>query len=691
MKTKLTIVILSLTTAGLISFAQENNPPPADPAPQPALAEKPADRKLDGQPADPTPADPKPADPKPADPAAPDYKLADPKPADPNPADAKPSDAKPDQKPADPVPGDAKPADAKPGDQKPADAKPADVKPSDAPVPAAPAVDPAQAAPAPVAPATPASGIIGPVQPGQATPAQPSANPAQPVDPNAQPAAAPADPAAQAQPGGTPAQAAGGAEGAASDVVPLIVIEDVPLTDAIRNLARQSNLNFQFDPRLTAVGPDGKATNQPNVSIRFENVTAQEALNAVLENYNLTLLRDPKSKIARITVRDPKAEDPLVSRIVQLRYAEPTNVVGLLKATLSPRSSVVADQRTGQLIVTTTEKELDNVNTLTAKLDTPTRQVLIEAKLIETSINPRALKGIDWSGTLEAQHFAIGNNTPDIQGAKPGTPAIPSPDGITPGTPGTPDVPAIFGRNFADAGPKVAINSSSGFYPPLAFLNADGVSAVLSFINKDSDSSVIATPRAVTLDNQMAQLSVTRAFPIFLITPGSANSPAGASIQYTNLGTILNVTPRIAADRNISMRVIPEVSNIDSVDRQVINGLVITANIYAVRKIETHVMIPSGNTLVMGGMLNDSTTKQWTKVPVLGDIPVLGWAFRSEQKNRNKANLLIFITPTIVEDGDFHLTTSGSEFLKTRIAERPEPKQSAWDNARPHDWTRPAH
>src|SRR5207237_9383459 len=179
---------------------------------------------------------------------------------------------------------------------------------------------------------------------------QPVATPGQP---GVAPSGAPADPsqaAAQSQSSTNAAQAAG-AEGGANDVVPLIVIEDVPLTDAIRNLARQSNLNFQFDPRLTAVGPDGKATNQPNVSIRFENVTAQEALNAVLENYNLTLIRDPKSKIARITVRDPKAEDPLVSRIVQLRYAEPTNVVGLLKATLSPRSSVVADQRTGQLIV----------------------------------------------------------------------------------------------------------------------------------------------------------------------------------------------------------------------------------------------------------------------------------------------------------------------------------------------------
>jgi len=628
MKIKLTLMILALATFGVACRAQETNP--AKPAP---AEQKPADQKS----SDPTPADVKPADQKPAD-----------------------------SKPADPTPADQKPTDTKPADPKPADA-PADAKPADA----APAGQDKPANPAPGAPAAPTAPV-----------------PTQPAD-----AGTPA-------PGGTtavldgatstsPSQAAG-AE-AAPEVVPLIVIEDVPLTDAIRNLARQSNLNFQFDPRLTAGGPGGQGSNQPNVSIRFENVTAQEALNAVLDNYNLMLIKDPKSKIARITIRDPKAEDPLVSRIIQIRYSDPTNMVTLIKATLSPRSSVVADPRTSQLIVTTTEKELDNVNAVVAKLDTATRQVLIESKLIETAMNPKSVKGIDWSGTLEAQHFTFGNNTPEQQPFKPAVPASPPPPGqTTGGTAGSPEQPAIFGRVFSD-GPRVTVNSVNGFYPPVAFLNADGVSAVLSFLNRDSDSQVVATPRAVTLDNQTALLEVTRAFPIFQITPGSANSPAGASISYTNLGTILKVTPRIAADKNISMRVIPEVSNIDSIDRQTINGAANTANIYAIRRIETHVMIPSGNTLVMGGMLSDTSTKDYTKVPILGDIPVLGWAFRSEGKSRNKQNLLIFITPTIVENDDFHESASGREFLKTRFTERGQAKQSIWDSARPQDWSKPAY
>lgn len=510
-----------------------------------------------------------------------------------------------------------------------------------------------------------------------------SPNPAAPEKPiEASPppvVVAQADPAAPKPDAAKPADAAANPAGPGpSDIVPLIVIDDVPLTDAIRNLARQSNLNFQFDPKITA-------SNQPNVSIRFENVTAQEALLAVLENHNLALVKEPKQKIARITFKDPKAEDPLFTRIIQLKYSDPTNLIAVVKGTLSPRSSVVGDPRTSQLIVTTTEKEMDNLTQTIERLDTPTRQVLIEAKLVETARAPSTVKGIDWTGTLEAQQIILGNNAlPGIDPVQGQT--IATPGGVVVIPPSQGAVGGIL------ANPKL-IGSTAGkfFQPSTAFLNADGLAVVMSFLNKDADSEVVATPRAVTLDNQMAKLSVTRAYPIFEVTPGSANSPAGGTVTYTNLGTILSVLPRITADNTISLLVRPEVSNIDSVDRQFLNGAVFTANIYAVRRIETHVMIPSGNTLVMGGMINDTQTKNYTKVPVLGDLPGLGWAFRKEGKSRNKSNLMIFLTPTIVDDSAFHLTSSGTDFLKNKIVEKPEAVESAWDSGKPHDWTKPVY
>ena len=183
----------------------------------------------------------------------------------------------------------------------------------------------------------------------------------------------------------------------------------------------------------------------------------------------------------------------------------------------------------------------------------------------------------------------------------------------------------------------------------------------------------------------------SKAFPIFKITPGSANSPAGADVTYTNLGTILTVTPRIAANNNVFLRVIPEVSDIAGQDKQTLDGKPNTANIYSIRRMDTSVMIPSGNTLVMGGMISDSHTKGMSKVPILGDAPLLGGLFRHQKKERQKLNLIAFITPTVVEDGLYQPNSFGSDFLKTKYpADRPDEEESAWNSAKPYDWTKPA-
>jgi type II secretory pathway component GspD/PulD (secretin) len=112
-----------------------------------------------------------------------------------------------------------------------------------------------------------------------------------------------------------------------------------------------------------------------------------------------------------------------------------------------------------------------------------------------------------------------------------------------------------------------------------------------------------------------------------------------------------------------------------------------TANIYAIRRAETHVMVPSGNTLVMGGLMNDNRSKGYTKVPILGDIPGVGMAFRSSNKQRTKSNLLLFITPTIIADRDFQLAQS--DFLKNKLEITPDQEEKPYDSGKPYDWTKP--
>jgi len=498
-----------------------------------------------------------------------------------------------------------------------------------------------------------------------------------------------------------------GAAGDASAIIPLIAIDDLPLTDAIKNLARQAGLNYMIDPKVGfgVPGPDGKITPQPNVSLRWEKVTAQQALEALLGNYSLQLVEDPKTRISRVTLKDPAAPDPLVTKIIHLNYANPTNVMAAVQATIDPkRGKVLADVRTSQLVVVATEKELALVNEMIPKLDTPTRQVLIEARLMEISRNPSTVKGIDWSGTFAAQNFGFGNGVAQAANTvfnAPGTPTtVTLPGGRTVTTTPSYDSQTTVGSGAGTSGggsgglvPNgLSVNTLAGLSPGIGFLNADGVRGVLSFLNQDADTQVISTPRTVTLDNETATIAVTRAVPIFQSSVGGVGGGATAVTSkpdYTNLGTILLVTPRISANDQVRLKIVPEVSSIFRTDRKILNGQVSEADEYDIRRIETQVLIPSGHTLVLGGLMSDSSKNQYTKVPILGDIPLLGLAFRSENKALEKKNLLIFITPTILKETDFRpAKTDYLQSTETEAVSGIDPNR-AWESAKPMDWSNP--
>ena len=250
--------------------------------------------------------------------------------------------------------------------------------------------------------------------------------------------------------------------------------------------------------------------------------------------------------------------------------------------------------------------------------------------------------------------------------------------------------PSSVNNTLSQSLPKMLFDTAKGFNPATAFLDADGVAAVFSFLNKNSEAKVISAPRTVTLDNEPAKIEVTRASPIINVTPGTVQVSGGSQITYTNLGIILNVTPRISANNYVNLKVVPEVSRIfDTVTRSVGAIGVFQADEYDIRKMETRVIIPSGNTLVLGGLVQDDVRNANTKVPILGDLPLVGGAFRSDSKSRQKSKLLVFITPTIVQDADFQPTKSG--FLKTPapVSDSVDGEWSSWDNAKPMDWSKP--
>ena len=451
---------------------------------------------------------------------------------------------------------------------------------------------------------------------------------------------------------------------AAPGKIPLIEFREVLLTTAIDNLARQAGINYILDPKVGFGQPDerGQIRPQPNITIRWENLTAEQALNALIGTYGLQLVTDTKTGISRVTVKDPAAAEPLVTKVVQLKFASPSNMVASVMTVLGDkRSKVIADVRTSQLVISATEKEQEAVEKLVERLDTQTKQVLIEAKILETTLSPKTSKGINWSGTLANQNASFGNNNQ-------ATPAIDS-----------------VKNPLATKWPKMVLGAASGQVGNM-FLNADGVNAALSFLNTSGDTKVVSEPRMVTLDNQKATIDVGLLFPIVNTTASTANTTAGSSISYSNLTVNLDVTPRIAANNYIELSVQQGVTRLGAKFASLVGGQANNVDSFLTRKLDTTVLIPSGNTLVMGGLIQDTTGNDSTKVPILGDIPGIGLLFRHDSKSKDRQNLTIFITPTVVQESDFHPTKT--DYLKTTGNEPVKEDWTAWDSGKPLDWSK---
>jgi type II secretory pathway component GspD/PulD (secretin) len=445
-----------------------------------------------------------------------------------------------------------------------------------------------------------------------------------------------------------------------ANIIPLIQFQDVPLTTAIDNLARQASINYILDPKVGYGQPDerGQIKTQPNISIRWENLTAEQALHALITTYGLQLVTDSKTGIARVTVKDPAAAEPLVTKVIQLKYASPSNTVTAVQAVLTDkRSKVIADIRTSQLVISATEREQEAAEKLIESLDTKTKQVLIEAKILETTLSPKTSKGIDWTGTVGAQNVAFGNNVRQPPATESlGTPLVSSPI------------------------PKMLMTGGS-FDPSTAFLDADGVAATISFLNTSGDTKVVSEPRMVTLDNQKATIDVGLMYPVVNVQASTANTTGGSQISYTNLTVNLDVTPRIAANNYIELRVQQGILRLGPTFASTVAGQNNVVDSFLTRKLDTTVLIPSGNTLVMGGLIQDENRTGNTKVPLLGDIPGIGLLFRKDTKELDRQNLTIFITPTVVEESDFQPTTS--TFLKSTGSEAVTEDWSWWDSGKP--------
>ncbi|MBN1501167.1 MAG: hypothetical protein JW982_13480 [Spirochaetes bacterium] len=282
--------------------------------------------------------------------------------------------------------------------------------------------------------------------------------------------------------------------------------------------------------------------------------------------------------------------------------------------------SIIANKETNSLIITATAEEFDQIKSIIDKLDIVRQQVLIEALIIEVSADNAWNFGIDW---YMGQN--VGSN---IVG---GSQIL--------GTPPSFDNSSVMGKTLA-------IPLATGFQ--LGFLSDKSVLgfALLNAAASDENFNVLSTPQLLTVDNNEAELNVADEIPI----PTSTTSDSGSTsltYEYKSVGIKLKITPHITKDNKVTLDVYQE---INSIKEKSVNSTIPPD--LGKRDIKTRITVIDGKTVVIGGLIKNDKSETISKVPVLGDIPLLGWFFKSKSVENKKTNLLIFITPKIVTDPD---------------------------------------
>ena len=335
-----------------------------------------------------------------------------------------------------------------------------------------------------------------------------------------------------------------------------------------------------------------------------------------------------KGDIHFISLENAKAEDvaKVVNTLVEHQGKNKEEKI------LSRGVKIVADNATNSLVITARPDDFLVLKETIEKLDVERKQVFIEALIMEASSDSNFSFGVNWAAGQEAgKVFLFGSSN---QGG--GTVTLPatSKSGF-PTFPAGGSFGAIIQDAFSIGGTKYSIQS------------------ILSAVKGDNNYTILATPQLLTLDNEEARVSVVDNVPFVKETVvTTANSINTQSVDYKDVGVKLKITPRIGQNQTLQLEVLQEVSRVISSLVAVGKGQNLVAPTTRKREVETTIRMKDGQTAVIAGLLSEDGSKNNSKTPGLGDIPLLGWLFKQKNKTSAKSNLYIFITPHIINSFD---------------------------------------
>ncbi len=293
---------------------------------------------------------------------------------------------------------------------------------------------------------------------------------------------------------------------------------------------------------------------------------------------------------------------------------------------ISKEVQIVADKATNSLVITANKDDYLVLEDVIKKLDIPRRMVYIEALIMEVSVNKQFSLGVQWlAADNKGSHD--GREIGSFAGSTPPQSLLPGVDPVT----GTVFLPSGF--SLGVLGEKISIGG----------IDFPNIGAVIRAFQSDTDVHILSTPQIMTTDNEEAEIVVAENIPFLTRQETSVSGLDYSNYEFKDVGVTLKITPQINQKRFVRLKIYQEVAQV--VEQEEI-GLPTTLK----RQTETTVIIKDTHTVVIGGLIAETLTQGTYRVPCLGNIPLLGWLFKSVGRTGDRKNLFIFVTPHIIEN-----------------------------------------
>lgn len=443
--------------------------------------------------------------------------------------------------------------------------------------------------------------------------------------------------------------------------------QDVEIRSVLDILAQFTEMNI--------VASDSVAG---NITLRLINVPWDQALDIILKSKNLgkrengnVILVAPSTELAEQEARELEAQQavqsyaPLRTEYIRLSYAKAQDVLTLISqgsgssgssgiggtsgltsrgndnnTLLSDRGTVTIDERTNTLIVKDVANSIENIRTLISKIDIPVRQVMIEARIVSATDSFSKEIGVRWgilsNGAANNRSLLVGGSDQTLWDLKDFDVETTTVNGQTVSYPSY-DISRPDNLNV-DLGVD---NPAGSIAFGLLSLSDVMLDLELSALQADNRGEVISTPKVLTADKQTAKVSSGTQIPY-----QEASASGATTTSFREAALSLEATPNITPDGKIGLQLL-----ITNGTPTIINNQVAISE----DSISTNVIVEDGQTVVLGGVFRNRTNNNVDKVPFLGDLPYIGRAFRKDVRNNNKEELLIFVTPKLINDGTARL------------------------------------